>query len=118
MKTLLTIVFCKIYGLIKEDFNAMGFVTILVSINVLSVIGYYKVLIMHDPNFLIPRIYEIAICVGIGVMNFLFFLKDNKYVTIYQEFTDNPRLSGRRGSWITAAYVVGTLAFSAGLIWV
>jgi hypothetical protein len=117
MKKFVIIVFCKIYGFVKEDFNAMGLLTILQSLNLLTIIGYYKALILKSRHIVLPRIYEIIIIVIIGGFNCLFFLKDNRYLSFYKEYQEDLSMSGPRGTWITGLYIAFTLTFLTGLIW-
>jgi len=118
MKKLLIIVFCKFYGSLKEDFNAMGLLTVLMSTNIFTIVGYYQILILHEKNIMLLKIYEIPTIVIVGVFNYLFFLRNKKYEIMFKEFKQNPSMSGVKGSFITATYIIVTLGILAGLIWV
>jgi len=117
MKKFLEIVFCKIYGILKEEFNAMGLLTVLLSINIFTVVGYYKTLFLKESNFLLPLAYEIIIIIIVGIISWIIFLKDDKFKSIYKRYKQNPSMNGAKGSWVTGSYIIITLGMLVSLIW-
>jgi len=95
----------------------MCILSLFLSLNVLTIIGYYKAIIDHSDHILIPEVYEIAIIIIIGVVNYFFFYKDKKYEVIYHEFKKNTPINGARGTWITILYMIITIAMLFSLIW-
>lgn len=118
MRKFWIIIFCKFYWWLKAEFNAMGLLTALQAINVLTIIGYYKIFVEGSNEILIPKVYEILIGFAIGLVNYIFFLKNKKYEQINSEFRKDSVLSGKRGTAITAFYIFLTLAFVFSLAWI
>ena len=120
--------FCKFFQFSKyignatsDDpyaFKAMGILTFFLSLNAFTIIGYYKALIEHSASILISTFLEILIILSIGCINYFFLLKDKKYESIYENFEKNPKISGRRGTWLTIFYMIATITIMSGLIWV
>lgn len=117
MKLFLETVFCKFYGLLKEEFNAMGLITILISINLFSVIGYYRTLVLKKPTIQLPITYEIIIVILIGIFNWIYFLKGNKFKLIYEKYNQNSIMSGAKGTLISITYVIVTFGMLVSLIY-
>jgi hypothetical protein len=117
MPKFLIVAFCKFYGFLKESFNAMGFVTILLSLNVFTIIGYYKTIVMHSDQIMIPTIYELLIVVSIGIYNYAYFLSGKKYEAMYEEFQRDKSMGGNGGTRSTALYIIITLVMLISLIW-
>jgi hypothetical protein len=101
----------------RMRFKAMCILSLFLSLNALTIIGYYKTLVEHSDHVSIPSAYEIIIIISIGVVNYFFFLKDKKYELMYEEFKKNTSMSGARGTRITVLYIIITLAMLFSLIW-
>jgi len=117
MKIFFETVFCKIYGLLKEEFNAMGLLTVLLSINIFTVVGYYKTLFMRESSILLPLVYEIIIVIIIGIIDWIYFLKGDRFRLIYERYKQNPLMSGTKGTRITILYIIMTFGMLVSLIW-
>jgi hypothetical protein len=117
MSNFFLIVFCKIYGLVKEEFNALGLLTILLSLNIFTVSGYYKTLIQGSSHIMLATPYELIIILIVGTALYLTILKGEKYKIVYEKFKQDPT-SSKKGSRITAIYLIGTLVLLTSLIWI
>ncbi len=78
MRKFLLIIFCRFYGFVKDDTSAIGLITVLLSFNVISIIGYYRVLVEKDKRITTSKIYEIIIIVIIGFFCNYFILRGKK----------------------------------------
>jgi len=117
MSKIIIIVFCKFYGRLKEPFNAMGVLTVLLSLNVFTFIGYYKTIVEHSDQIMLPTIYEILIIVLIGITNYAYFLNKKKFEKIFDEYKRNASMSGKKGTWLVLSYIFLTVAMLSSLIW-
>lgn len=118
MNKFFIIVVCKIYGLVQEEFRAMGILTLFHSLNVLTLVGYYKITILHSDHITMPTIYEIIIIVLIGTLNYFLLLNKGRFVAIYKNFKEMSSFSGRRGTILTLSYVGFSIVFFISLVWV
>lgn len=91
--------------------------TLFFSLNAFAIIGYYKTLAQHSDHIMLPTVYAIIIIVLIGVFNYVYFLSNKKYETIYNDYKQNTSMSGSRGTWVTVVYIFLTLAMLISLIW-
>ena len=116
MRKFLSIIYFKIYGLVKEDFNAVGILTVLLSFNILTIVGYYETLIRHHDSIRAGTVTEIIVVLIIFILVYINFSKGENAGIAYEEFK-RTALSGKKGSRITAIYITITLLLSISLIW-
>ena len=114
--------FSKKIGNVDDDgtyaFKAVGIMTLFCALNLFSLIGYFKCLVEHSNSILLPTIYYIAILVMIGTIFYLCFLRNNKYVQLFEKIEKDSQLKGLAGTLITIAYMTLTIIFLMGLVWI
>ena len=99
-------------------FKAVGIMTLFCALNLFSLIGYFKCLVEHSNSILLPTIYYIAILVMIGTIFYLCFLRNNKYVKLFEKIEKDSQLNGLAGTLIMIAYMTLTIIFLMGLAWI
>jgi hypothetical protein len=116
MRKFLSLIYFKIYELTRDDFNAVGLLTVLISLNIFTVIGYYETLVRHHGSVRTGTASEILIILSILVFVYINFSKGKNARIAYEEFKQKP-IGGQKGSCITFIYILVTLILLTGLIW-
>lgn len=105
MRNYFQIIFCKFKSVVKDEFSAMALLTSFLSVNLFTIIGFWKVIFLKSEHITIPRIYQISIVLAIGLINYFFFLSNQKHIAICQDSRTNSGFIGKRGNWLVLAYV-------------
>lgn len=106
--------FFKINAKLKDEFSALCAVTVLVSFNILAVIGYVRVFVFGLESILLPRCYTVLIAVSVGVGFYFMFLFRGRYREEYECFKTSI-LNGPKGTFRTRAYIILTVLLLAVL---
>lgn len=124
---ILRLLFCKFFqfsdyiGNATDDgdyaYKAMCILTLLFSLNIISLCSYYKCFVLHSENIFLSKGLEIIIVVMVGVFFSILFLKEKKYKSMVEEFNANTEMNGKKGTWITILYIIATILLSMSLIW-
>ena len=113
MPRFLIIFFFQCYNLVKEDFRAMCILSMFISLNVFTLIGYYKTLIQHSSIIILPTLYNVFVVVVVGIFNYFYFLHNKKHEELKESLVFNKKESKRVGFF----YPVITLMALISLIW-
>lgn len=114
MKRYIEIIFCRIISVLKDETSVLVLLSAFLSINVLTLIGFVKIIFLKSSHILIPRVYQLLIYIGIGSVNYYHVIYRKKYQTICEKSPDNNlRVFGNR---LVLVYIILTIVFLAGLI--
>ena len=95
MKSFLILIFSKLFMFSKNignsdddsyAFKAVGIFTVFLSFNIFTIVAYYKCLIIKS-NAIIPNTFiSLLLVFIIGFSLYLFFIKEKRYIKIYNQF--------------------------------
>lgn len=127
MKSFLILIFSKLFMFSKNignsdddlyAFKAVGIFTVFLSFNIFTILAYYKCLIIKT-NAIMPNTFiSLLLVFSIGFSLYLFFIKEKRYINIYNQFIKNKKLNGNRGTVITSSYLIVTILLLISLIWI
>lgn len=100
--------FFKINGALKDDFSALCSVTVLISFNILTIIGYVRILILGLESILLPKFYSVLITLLVGILLYFIFLFRGRFNKKYEDFKTSA-LNGSIGTIYTVVYIGITL---------
>ena len=116
MKKFFVIIFCRFQTLLKDDFSAMAVVAYLLSLNAFTLIGYYKSLFQHSNLSKVPLFYAIIIMLLAGILTRFILLGAGKGKIVFKELKQSIIAKDKKGTWLTAAYIIGSFALMFGII--
>ena len=124
MRRFYLLVFYKLYFFAKKisnddlhPYTAMYMLAILLSLNVMSLYGYYSCLIMHA-SVLFPPKYLILIVLFLIVLGIYFlYVRAGKYEILFEQL-EKSDLDQKKATVMVVTYVILTLLVTTGLIWV
>jgi hypothetical protein len=111
MNRFLTIIFCKLYGMCKwihgngPEYSAIGLLGLLLSFNLMTLYVYCRYLITRSAAFDLPVVGMPIVSLIMLAVCFMLFLRGDKYIKLYKEFSKSKVGSGHTATWITVAYV-------------
>ena len=116
MKNFFVILFSKFYMLLKDDFSAMAVLAYFLSLNIFTVIGYYKILFQHSSLNEVPLFYAFIIMFFSGVFTQLVILRKLKQ-KLYLKKTQQSSIAKRKTeTWITLIYMVSSFALMLSVV--
>ena len=126
MKSFFSIVYFKIFQMSKfignaEDgayaFKSVAILSLFLSLNFFTVVAYCKCWIWHENELRFSRLLEVLVVLAIGSLVYLIFYNGKKYKINFQKIVQQSRFKGRKGTWLTILYMIGSLAFLGSTIW-
>lgn len=116
MKMFFNIIFYRFYTFLKAEYNAMYFVVLLITLNLGSFYGYYQCLVNHSSSIVPPKLGTLTIGALLCVIGYFIFIHKNKYKEICQKVEGYHAFSSNKVTTITLLYILVTIIFWAGLI--
>ena len=106
--------FSKNIGNSDDDsyaFKAVGIFTVFLSFNIFTIVAYYKCLIMKS-NAIIPNTFiSLLLVFIIGFSLYLFFIKEKRYIKIYNQFIPINEVSALQDRYVLPGLRLAILAF-------
>jgi hypothetical protein len=100
--------FSRLIGNTTDDFYAFKstiLFSVFLSINIGTIIGFYNCLVKKS-KFLFPSgLIALLLIIGVQVGLHLFFIKDDRYVLMFNEFSNNKKLNSDKGALLTLLYM-------------
>jgi hypothetical protein len=115
MRNLITLLFCRFYDWLKDDMSALGLLTLLISTNIFTGVGYIRIVGLQSSEFVLPIKYEISIILAVGAFLFLYFIKRNRYLKMYEGYKSS-KYKTERGTRLVVTFTLLTILFLASLI--
>jgi hypothetical protein len=123
MLAMLNTLFFKFYQFSKaiktrESFcaqKAISILTVFGSLNIFSIIGYYRTIFLHTNQITFPLADKILIILIVDFLISYYILSGNRYLRILETIKSNQKLSGRIGTMLTIGYIFFTVIFLFGL---
>lgn len=116
MRAFFYVVFYKFYTLLKAEYNAMYLLMMLITLNLGSLYGYYQCLINHSNNIVPLKIITISTVALLCLIGYFTFIRGSKYSTICRIVEESEVYKKGKVGMITFLYVLVTIAFLSGLI--
>jgi O-antigen/teichoic acid export membrane protein len=126
MKTFFSIVFFKIFQFSKlignadDDsyaFKSVAILSLFISLNFFAVVAYYRCWIKHVNEMQFSRLIEVLIVLAIGILVYFIFYRGEKYKIYFEKVVQQSKFKGRKGTWLTIFYMIGSIALLASTIW-
>ena len=126
MKTFFSIVFFKIFQFSKLIGNAdddsyafisVSILSLFISLNFFTVVAYYKCWMQHVNEMQLSRLLEVLIVLAIGELVYFIFYKGEKYKIYFEKVVQQSKFKGRKGTWLTIFYMIGSIGFLVSTIW-
>jgi hypothetical protein len=71
----------------------------------------------HVNEMQLSRLLEVLIVLAIGALVYFIFYKGEKYKIYFEKVVQQSKFKGRKGTWLTIFYMIGSIAFLASTIW-
>jgi hypothetical protein len=114
MKHFFVIVFSRFLVVLKDDFSAMAVLAYFLSLNVFTIIGYYKIVFQHSCLSDVPLFYALIIMLIVGLFTHYVLLKKLNAPRFLKDIDSSPIYKSSIGKWITLVYM--TVSFTLMLI--
>jgi hypothetical protein len=111
MKKIFYTIFCEFFrsseriGNSDRDFYAfkvMGIFAVLIWLNLLTVIAYFKRFILYAQDYFVSKTSVIIVGIVAGSILYFVFVKDKKYELIYYNFSDKTNEQRTNTGWSNA----------------
>jgi peptidoglycan biosynthesis protein MviN/MurJ (putative lipid II flippase) len=119
--------FFKFYALAKRTgnkkesdamFTAVCAVSILIYLNVLSLLVHIECQIWHTEKLFTEKLFQLSIGLIIGAIVYFLFMYRNRYTKLYLNYKEDRLYSQRQGTWLAIIYIILTFCLFASLIWI
>jgi len=124
MRLFFVIIFYKLHAFAKfcskdnlYQYTAMFLLSLLVFLNCVTVLAYYRCLFEHSPEIYPSKQIILIVAFLLAGVNYFVFVNNRKYESFFEELLKNGNLKGRSGTLITIVYIVVTFAFLSSTIW-
>ena len=128
MKTLFLLIFFKIYAFAEScsrdglyQYTAMYLISLLFFFNFITALVYCAhflgVHVGHGNSIFPSKFIIIILLLLIAYVNYLIFVKDDRYKVLKEEFEKHRRLKSSFGTFLTFVYIALTFALLSSLIW-
>lgn len=114
MRKYIEVLFCRSLSVLKDETSVLVLLTAFETINALTIIGFIKVVLLDSDHILLPRLYQISIYLGIGSLNYYYFLLEKKHQLVCKKYSDVD--ASRLGNRIIITYMVLTILLLVGLV--
>ncbi len=120
MKTFFLLFFFQIYQFAEicsrdglYQYTAMYLTSLFFFFNCMTALVYCThflgIYIGHGDSIFPSKFIIIILLLLLGYVNYLIFVKDDRYKVLKEEFEKHPRLKGSFGTFVTFVYVIVTL---------
>ena len=110
MMEFFNLLFCSLYKSFTKDkkdrtpeWSVICILSLFIFFNTITVYYYFKILIQHRAYADIPKIFLLAIILSYLIFFYLIFIKDKKYLAIYEKFQTK---GIRNSALITNLYLI------------
>ena len=94
----------------------MYLLSFLIFINIYTVIGGFKLLVLHLPTIADPKLVELLILAIINIGLYFLFIKNKKYESLFKDYLESEYYN-KKGTYLTMSYIVITFILFIGLMW-
>jgi hypothetical protein len=98
-------------------YTAMYLLSLLIFLNCITVIAYYRCLLQHASMLFPSRATVLSIAFLIAGINYFYFVRNKKYESHFEELDRRLNLKNNSGTFITVAYSTVTLGLLFSTIW-
>jgi len=116
MKHFFVIIFSRFYLLLKDDFSAIAVVAYLLSMNVFTIIGYYKIFVQHSSLGAVPLFYIFIIMISAGLFTRFILLNTSRHKFFFKELKQSLIAKSKTGTLVTIAYVIGSFVLMFSIV--
>lgn len=116
MKNFLVIIFSRFYAVLKDDFSAMAVIAYFLSLNIFTIIGYYRHFFLHSSLSDVPLFYSLIIMLLSGIFTQAVIIKKVKQELYLQTIKQAFIAKKKKGTWITLVYALTSFGLMLGAV--
>ncbi len=116
MKKFLVIIFSKFNAVLKDDFSAMAVIAYFFSLNIFTIIGYYRHFFLHSSLSEVPLYYSLIIMLLSGVFTQGVIVKKIKQELHLQKMKHAFITKEKKDTWITLIYALTSFGLMLGAV--
>jgi len=116
MKKFLVIIFSRFYAVLKDEFSAMAVIAYFLSLNIFTIIGYYRHFFFHSSLSEVPLFYSLIIMLLSGVFTQSVIIKKIKHELYLQKMKQEFIAKEKKGAWVTLFYALTSFGLMLGAV--
>jgi hypothetical protein len=116
MKNFWVIIFSRFNTVLKDDFSAMAVIAYFLSLNIFTIIGYYRHFFLHSTLSEVPLFYSLIIMLLSGIFTQAVIFKKIKQDLHLQNKKQALIAKETKGTWITLVYSLTSFVLMLGAV--